>query len=446
MWRRLVVVLAAIVLMASGCFWDQPGFDATGSNNNFTETGIGVNNVASLHTRWSASLANPAIGVTQSDVGLIDISDGTTLTAVDPSTGATVWSRTEPSGVKVSSATGDGNNILVATIESPTDANGDLTGPSTANLEVRDARTGATVSTTPIAPTGEMGPGIPFAIRTVTKSGPWVVTPWFGLGTSSYSAFGQAGFQVTNLDDPSLSWHFDSDASALLDSYTQPVIVGDRLYLEHDRATEIFSTTTDTIAAWNLSGCRNQCAPLFETEVVSGTEPFPLEEVSPIGSQDQRAVYGGTGGGFAAFDPATGATQWRVTIAGSTFSKVFATTDDAEVVGSSLSNGGTQLAVYPRTCAAAPCAPTWSATVPNSTNLDNAVVANGVIYATVEYFPTGGNLTYTLAAYPLDCTDGCQPLWTLPVPDGIAGGTGPIVSNGQVLYETYTGKVVALTP
>jgi hypothetical protein len=335
-----------------------------------------------------------------------------------------VWTRTEPSGVKVSGATGNGNDILVETFDSAT---------NTANLETRDARTGATVSTTQLF---SFTPTAPFAtpISGVTKSGPWAVTFWTAAGFVNLDTFvGEGGFQVTNLDNPSLSWSYDFTGGEQVDEYGYPVIEGDRHYLEHIQApiTLGFPAPTSTVEAWNLSGCTNQCAPLFETSpATTAIEP-------PIGSQNGRAVYAPIDAGFAAYDPATGAQQWAATIPNS-LNQVVATTDDAEVVDSSFTSGN-QLAVYPATCAAAPCAPTWTATLSGS--VTRAVVANGVIYAALD---SGSPSTTTLAAYPLNCTDGCQPLWTMPVGEEVT--TGPIVSNGQVLYGTASGKVDALTP
>jgi hypothetical protein len=70
------------------------------------------------------------------------------------------------------------------------------------------------------------------------------------------------------------------------------------------------------------------------------------------------------------------------------------------------------------------------------------VTANGVIYASIVHNPPEMTTT-TLAAYPLDCTDGCQPLWSTTTGAGVTAG--PIVTNGQVLYGTADGQVVALT-
>jgi hypothetical protein len=87
--------------------------------------------------------------------------------------------------------------------------------------------------------------------------------------------------------------------------------------------------------------------------------------------------------------------------------------------------------------------------LPVDTSIIRAVVANGVIYADVfAVDPSTLATTETLNAYPLDCADGCQPLLTMPVDDGLTEEvvSGPIVSNGQVLYGTTTGRVAALTP
>jgi hypothetical protein len=431
-----VVMLAAIALMAAGCFWTQPGYDAAGSNDNTSETVIGVDNVASLHTRWSTTLASPATSIVQSNTGLVHVSDGTTSTTLDANTGATVWSRTEPAGVTVSGATGDGDDILVTTLAAAT---------QTANLEVRDARTGATVSTIPIAPTGGPTPPGPPSVTGVTRSGPWAVTFWGGGMGSFFPPYmtGLGGFQVTNLDDPSRSWRFDGSlgGTTVVDGYTSPVIVGDRLYLAHVRGTFGSSGFDTRLTAWNLSGCTNQCAPLFETAGAGSDR---------VGAPDGRAVYATTNAGFAAFDPGTGAREWEATITGNSGTQLFAATDDAEdgEVAASLTivNAvvGYQLAVYPTTCAAAGCPATWTTTFPAYTTVTHAVVAHGVVYTSIVHNPPDVSPTTTLAAYPLDCTDGCQPLWTTTA--GADVTSGPIVSNGQVLYGTADGSVVALTP
>jgi hypothetical protein len=445
---KLVIVLAALALLASGCYWNQPGFDASGSNDNFTETVIGANNVASLHARWSSTaLPNTPKFITQSSAGLIDVTDGTTLAALNPDTGATVWSRTEPSGTTVSAATGDGDDILVTTFDSSTLA---------ANLETWDARTGATVSTTPIAPTGQALSGATGGVSGVTKSGPWVVTTWSEVAFSNIPGVlpnGDTGVQVTNLDNPALSWSFDepSTNTAQIHDYSGAIILGNRLYLTDTTATyiatidgEIPDQFASSLAAWNLSGCTNQCTQLFETP--GG---------GPIGSPDGQTLYADASGGIAALDPATGAQRWAAAaIPGNSSAKVYAATDDAVVAVLTTftsTNEVQQLAVYPATCAN-PCTPTWTTDIPGEfETLNSAIVANGLVYTNVD---NAIPATHTLAAYPIECTNGCQPISTVPADDFVTAG--PIVSNGQLLYGTECStaactptsgtKVVALTP
>jgi hypothetical protein len=332
--------------------------------------------------------------------------------------------------VTVSGATGYGDDILVTTLASAT---------QTANLEVRDARTGATVSSTPIAPTGGPTPPGPAAVSGVTRSGPWAVTAWGGGMGSFFPPYrtGLGGFQVTNLDDPSLSWRFDGalGGAVMVDGYADPVIVGGRLYLAHVHASFGDSGFDTRLTAWNLSGCSDQCPPLFETAGAGSDR---------VAASDRRAIYATTTAGFAAFDPTTGVREWEATIAGNSGSRVFAATDDAEVVAAlTIDSGvvGYRLAVHPATCTASGCPATWATSFPAYTTVTEAVVANGVIYAAIVHNPQEATTT-TLAAYPLDCTDGCQPLWSTTT--GADVTAGPIVSNGQVLYATADGQVVAL--
>jgi len=434
MRARLVVVLLAIALIASACFWDESGNGARSTTSEAAPKATPVDHAAPLHTQWSALLANPTSAITQASTGLIVITGGTTLTALNPVTGALVWSHTEPSGVSLSGATAYGNDIVVTTIQPAT---------QTTNLEILDARTGATTSTTPIAPTGgPKAPGRP-GMAGVTKSGPWVVTTWGGTRPASDSphVFGLGGFQVTNLDAPSLSWRFSGSIGAgdstFVDSYENPVIVGDHLYLMHNHAYDGDASIASTITAWNLSGCGKPCAPLFETSDIT---------TAPVAPPDGQALYAATPEGFAAFDPATGTQEWVATISGTTFGRVFAA-DDGEVVESFVNTSEgpqAELAVYPPSCLTGTCTPTWTMWFPVDSYVSNAVIANGVIYAAVDKYNRSGTPATSLVAYPLHCVNSCRPLSRTPVGDQVTAG--PMVSNGQVLYGTASGKVAALTP
>src|SRR5262249_56751206 len=101
-------------------------------------------------------------------------------------------------------------------------------------------------------------------------------------------------------------------------------------------------------------------------------------------------------------------------------------------------------AVPPRRSAGAGARPPWPPPSPAYTTVTHAVVANGVVYTSIVHNPPDVPATTTLAAYPLDCTDGCQPLWSTTASADVTAG--PIVSNGQVLYGTADGSVVALAP
>ena len=98
---RSFAFLAVILVLVASCDWAQLGYTSAGTRYNPTETAIGVGNVGTLTSKWTATAGAEVYSSPSVKDGVAYVTSSGELYAVDTSTGVLRWTS---SGVGVTSS------------------------------------------------------------------------------------------------------------------------------------------------------------------------------------------------------------------------------------------------------------------------------------------------------------------------------------------------------
>ena len=184
----------------------------------------------------------------------------------------------------------------------------------------------------------------------------------------------------------------------------------------------------------------------------SGKQTLDGRGTAPVLSSDHGTAFVATAAGtlsaFDAADPAGGAStyplRWKASLGGPVTARP-ALSADGLVVATTT---GTVAVFDPEGCGAAACSPTWTTTVPGAVT-EQPTIAGGLVYvasAATHLGPT------TVSAFPVSCTTGCSPLWSVDTGLVLSGPVvvsdrGRVFASGSVAGATGpVSRVIAYRP
>ena len=419
--------LVALVTMATGCEWLQPGFDANRSADNPFEGTITTANVANLTETFRVPIQSDTTGAPKPVVNTRDVIVGGTgtLSAYDRRTGLARWTtNVAPStnhAVKVLDpfVVGGGDVVVSAGTVVAGGGPGMVSNGTTTRL---DASSGAVLETS----------GPPSYLQAVRGSR-WAGSNRLYPTRNSSGTYDPLLLEVTDRDDPSFHWGgrpSTGDDSSIID---ESLTLGtDRLYLRSNPGLGEFF---DEISAYDLTApCQPDpgtgvptCMPLWSTyEFNVGGDIALSEDGNTLLVPDSQR-------GVTALDAATGAERWQST--GYTgFSGEVAVAGGLVYV-SNVSSGTVD--VYGvGGCGADTCKPTWTVPLPLGAT-SSVIVAGDVAYVGFG----GGILAFPAAGCGLTT---CQPLWSEPTPS--AAPSELAVAFGRLYAVTNTSLIAWALP
>jgi outer membrane protein assembly factor BamB len=385
--RRLgiLLVMAALVLVASGCDWTMFGFGPSHTRYNATENAISKSNVSGLVQRFVAStggyvLSSPAVANGVVYVGSGDgkfyafSATGTSGCTGTPTLCSPLWTATTGGPVRSSPAVVNGV-VYVSSDDG--------------NLYAFDAAGTANCSGTPktcrplwTANTGESGGS--YSAPTVADGVVYV-----GSIDDDLYAFDAAG--ITNCSGTAKTCRPLWTANTGQGIVSSPTVANGVVYV--GTGESLFGPGAieayDAAGATNCSGTPKTCSPLWSDATAMGAESTP--------AVTNGILYDGTlDGHLYAFD----------------------------------AGGNTNCSGTPRTCN-----PLWIATAGMPGQLvSSPAVANGVVYA-----GSGDASLYAFDAAGITGCSGtpksCSPLWSAVTGAGVY--SSPAVANGMV----YVGSI-----
>jgi hypothetical protein len=398
--RRVAVALGlvALVTMATGCEWLQPGFDANRSAYNPFEGTITTANVSDLTEAFRVPfVSNTGASKLVVDTRDVIVGGKGALNAYDRRTGVARWttnvvpaSTAPPVRVLDPFVVGGGEVVVSAgTLVGGYPGPGMVSDGITTRL---DAASGAVVETS--------GPS---SYVQAVRGSRWAGSNRLYPTRNSSGTYDPLLLEVNDRDDP--SFHWGGRPSNSNDSFTinESLTLGtDRLYMRSNPALGEFS---DEISAYDLTApCQPDpvtgvptCVTLWSTYVYNVGGDITL-------SEDGKTLLvptEGSSGGVTALDADTGAVRWQsagysdfleeVAVAGGLVYVSNTETVDVYAVGS---------------CGADRCEPIW--TVPLPFHATSSVILAG----DVGYVGFGGGI---LAFPAAGCgVTTCQPLWSEP--------------------------------
>lgn len=415
--RAFVVVLSTLGL--TGC-WLQPGFDATRSNWNRSETALTAATVGDLVELWDVQVPTATqVHDPISDRGTIYVTAGTNrsdsgkvITALDGRSGTPRWTidlvaegLAYPEGFTADPVWFDDELIVLYTRHY-------RSVPAWTRLAHVDPATGGIVADEDVP-----GTGVP-AVADDTLAVPRTT----GAGT------GQPGRAW-------ISWKYE----ALLFSGTLDpndagggfAIAGDRILTSYGTRALGFSPACPPPPPTDTG-----CAPDWSTELDA---TYPPSGVTALGLDGvvyttYEVIYQDDGtrtieGTVHVLDAATGATRWTATV-GAAIDRPAAVAGDTILV---TTRDGRLLALPAEGCGAATCEPRWEASV--GARPDAPVAGGDVAYVADE--------TGRISAFPVEGCGAptCAPLVTVDTGSLVTGG--PIVDDGRLVAGLQDGRVVA---
>lgn len=427
---RVAALAALLATSAAGC-WSMPGQGPRRQGHNPFETAITVGNVDTLAPVWSTTLhrdGHPldpnqtplpeiAYDPVVSSAGLLNVSGGSSVHGLNPTTGELVWQWSY-----VFNTTSNDDEVFAT-------ADGRLAGAS--------RTTG--LPNPPFTSTWYRADGEgPFT------SGPDVGTiqslrePWV-VGSTSQSDFapvpgpGSTGvLRVANLDDPSQDWtgrlgRIGWHGLALTDDAI--ILVGWGV------AGADGTTLQNGIRSFALDGPGPGCAP----DLACPEWSSPIDDgvaASPIAlSDDDATAYFSTDAGTVyAASTEDGTIHWSASV-GAGYTLAPALADGVLLVPTA---SGSLVALDADGCGTPTCSPLWTTAATGGELTQQPSVAGGVVFT--------GDADGTLAAFELaGCGAAtCGPLWTDELGSRITGA--PAITLGKVFVGLQDGRVIAYAP
>ena len=424
--RRVATALGlvALVTMATGCEWLQPGFDANRSAYNPFEGTITTANVANLTEAFRVPFVSNT-GATKPVVNSRDVIVGGagTLNAYDRRTGVARWttsvvpaSTRPPVKVLDPFVVGGGDVVVSAgTILDGGGAPGMVSDGTTTRL---DASSGAVLETS--GPSSYVQ-----AVRGSRRAGSNRMYPT----RNSSGTYDPLLLEVTDRDDPSFRWGGRPSISDDRFTIDESLTLGtDRLYMRSNPALGEFS---DEISAYDLTApCQPDpgtgvptCVALWRTYVYNVGGDIAL-------SEDGRTVLvPDAQNGVTSLDADTGAQPWQ-SAGYSDFREEVAVAGGLAYVSNVNSRSVDVYAVGG--CGADRCEPIWTVPLPFGAT-SSVIVAGDVGYVGFG----GGILAFPAAGCGLTT---CQPLWSEPTLD--ESPTELAVAFGR-LYAVTNASLIA---
>ncbi|MDQ1460357.1 MAG: hypothetical protein QOI08_1841 [Actinomycetota bacterium] len=393
-----LALVMSLVFVAAGCDWSMFAYGPAHTSFNPGESTIGVDDVASLHEAWTASLGAPGGG------------------SVAPVTSA-----------RVVYATSDVFPFV---------------------LEAFDERRATGCSGTPNKCAPLWTATLRGAARSLDVANGFVYVTTAAAQLLAFDAAGGAGCSG-NPKTCNAIW----SASGLADGSAQPAITDSFVYAPVGQGVSAF----DAAGVDGCSGMPKTCAPLWS---VVGWSPAVANGVlsgARVAHTFEVRAYDAAGVTKCAGSPKTCAPLWvgDTGINPDVLPAVTAPTISNGVVwigidnGDELSNGGALVgfdATGSRRCAGTPkiCTPTWRAAT-DGVEYPPAV-AKHVVYA-LQFFHSGEvqvTTRYTLSAFDFAAchttTATCSPLWTVHL---AASPQGLAIANGLVYVSTFSERRIA---
>ena len=435
------MVLALVVLLAA-CDWSQYGYGASHTRSNPTETTIGVGNVGTLTTKWTATtrdmvLSSPAVAKGIVYVGSRDgklyalDAAGTTNCSGTPKTCAPLWTANVGwSAVDSSPAVVNGVVYVVAGPYGETLSAFDAAGTTNCSgtpktcLPLWTTPSFSTVGSSPTVANGVVYVAPLTACRHTTPTGTTNCSGTPKTCTPLWTAAGGAG--------------------------SSPAVANGVVYVSSGSKLAAFSAAGTT----NCSGTPKTCTPLWTT-LTNSTGSFSSPAVengvvyasSNLSYSDARLyAFSAAGTTNCSGTPKTCVPLWTTPSRSTAFSSP-AVANGVVYVGSA--GNGPSLYAFSATgttnCSGTPktCNPLWTADTLTAARVSPAV-ANGVVYLGAGY-GNGGWLYAFSATGTTNCSGTpktCNPLWISPTfGDDVI--SSPAVANGVVYAGSLDHKLYA---
>lgn len=409
-----VGMIAAALVLASGCFWAQPGGGPSRQAYNALETAITTDTVADLTLAWEAQLDQGAAGDPITSIRGIHVNDAASVYGFDRASGARMWDHdVAAASYTMGQPSVQGDRVSVNMVSGSPDAQGG------ARVEL-DPRTGA-VLREPVDGRVAASRGTRQVVfgESLNHLGVWlwsltVVDTTTGTALCCGGLFGAGQFESV---PPPLTLSSTSVLNSGQGILREPQPFDPDAVGNGVRAYTIGETALCEAGTYM---CPNWATPTDGTTATA-----------PVLSPDEATVFVGTDAGTVyAVDTHTGAVRWSAPV-GSAVTDAPAL---AEGVLHVPTAGGDLVALAADGCGVPTCAPLWSAST-GSPITQQPAVAGGVVFTgsadgSLNGFDAGGCEAPTCAA-----------LWSASVGSEITGA--PAVSHGQLYVGTADGRLVA---
>jgi outer membrane protein assembly factor BamB len=390
---RGIALLVALLVVATGCDWEQLGFGAAHTGTQPVERTIGPTNVAGLTQTWSAQIAGRMTPISPAVVGgVVYMAAEGFVYAVDAHTGVRLWKAPVSGFFPSSPAVSDGV-VYVAGDRLQAFAAGGC-----------GAKTCAALWTSDVFPS-------------VSQFPPFSGSPAVSGGVVYVDAIQLLAYDASGCGAPTCAPLWSSPSNAPPGALGTPAVVNGVVY-----------TTHGGVSAFAASGCgAAECAPLW-TATVDGfpsSGPAVAGGIVFVPSEDS----GGATGTLTAFrvadcSAAGCAPLWKAHTGGHSNQFVFLTPDNASaaiagsVVYAAANEAGkaTLYAFRATGCGMSTCSPLWTGQAPGFA-LSSPTSANGVVYLGTGWIAQGGEagtrIPGALVAFAASgCgASTCAPLW-----------------------------------
>jgi outer membrane protein assembly factor BamB len=412
---RVVVMVAALVLLTSGC-WLEAGQSAGRAGFNPFESQITAANVSQLGIAWQHQLTGPIReSLISPSASTAYVPSAGALTAYDLGTGTTSWSR-DTTGTTTSDPVLVGGQLAVAT-----------DGTSNCQLQHLDPATGNVLSTQTFGmPNPMLCIPEPGALGTDTFVDAWRAVDLSDTGTCQIGHSARYYHGLTSVGHFNLTF-FDTTTCYIGNPPAPPPATLGPAMQERNLIVLPVGENLDNVQALDASTGQ----PVWSVPALA-TVNGPV-----IALPNGDIAYTTTAGVLRVHDGATGKFKWSAQIV--TDGPPFLTLPPAANQTTIFVAPGALEAFPVGGCNAATCNPTWTATLSSSANVRPSIGGN-VVYVgsqdgTVSAFPGNGCNAST-----------CSSLWSGATGSFVRGA--PAIGQGHVVVGSQDGTVTtfALQP
>jgi hypothetical protein len=412
------MVLAVLAAAAPGC-WLQTGFAADRRGFDDLETRVTAANVATLETRWTASVDGPAREALI-DRGRVFVTDTFAVTALSATTGAEQWSTGGCCDLVGVPAVVDGQ-LRVASA-----------GSDACHMRSVDVASGASTELAPFGPplpslfNSECDPGDVLAVGTRA------IAPWFESVQPFASdppcnrnqLFVFRGPGVSAVDKgPAPAWEHDETEDFCVDAGS-PIPDAPRIGAVSSDGTSVLFPRDHTLNALPVdcvdSGCPTSWSVDVKATIVGPAVVLANGDFAVATSDGHVVVVDGT----------SHTVEWSASLGVPVDQPLAA--DDTSIFA--VGTNGTLAAFPAGGCSAATCSADWTAT------LDSPASARPSIGGDVLYVGSADGSVTAFAAGGCGSAT-CDSVWTGSTPAKVTGA--PAIFGGTLVVGSNDGTVTA---